>query len=50
MFSSDFEKNSILLSRSDLCGSPINIVHYSNSDVLYISYYYNYTFDCFQLA
>ena len=37
MFSPDFKKNSILLSRCDLCGSHINLVYCSNSSVLYIS-------------
>ena len=50
MFSSDFEKNRILLSRSDPCGSPINIVYCRHSDVLFISYYDNCTLDYFQLA
>ena len=50
MFSSDFKKNSILVSRCYLCGSHINLVYCSNSDVLYISYDDNDTLDCFELA
>ena len=50
VFSPDFEKSRILLSRSDLRGDPIDILYCSNSDVLYIAYQKNDTVDCFQLV
>ena len=50
VFSPGFEKSRILLSSSDLRGSPLSIVYSSTSDVLYIAYQNNDTVDCFQLV
>ena len=50
VFSPDFEKSRILLSSSELRGSPRHIVYCSNSDVLYIAYGYGDSVECFQLS
>lgn len=49
VYSPDFRNNRILLSGSDLSGSPLDITYEGNRRLLYISYVWNDTIDCFQI-